>query len=649
MRSDIQWPRPSTLWLLGALLLCIAVYLPGLQGGWFFDDYANIVDNTDVQPARLDAESVARAALSSPASQLKRPLASLSFVANYLAGGLDPFGWKAVNLLIHLLNGWLVWLLARRLLAVADSTTCEETSRRTAALIAGAWLLLPINLTAVLYVVQRMESLANLFVLGGLLLYTLGRQCQWQGNDRRGLLYCLVALTAFPLLGVLAKESAAPIPLFALLLELCLFRFRRPGEQKRDRRLVTLFALLLIPALVAASLWLLPWVLRPATWASRDFTLATRLLSEARILLDYIGWTLLPAPRALSFYHDNFQISASLFSPWTTLASICAIAALLVFAVWLRRRAALAALGIALYFAGHLLTGTVLPLELIYEHRNYFPSFGLLLAVIPPLAAAPRQLPAHGARWIALGLLATWWAALTALTAHAWGDPLRQAREIDARAQDSARARFELGRQLLLRANYAPGHPLTREAYVVLQQAAALPRASVLPEQSLIVTSAVNQEPVADAWWQSMESKLRAYPPDVQDIAALGALERCVRGGACVLPFDRLKAVFDAALAHPTQSGDLLMIHADFAWNVSQEWDLAERSAAAAVAAAPGEPSYRITLIRIQISYGRRVQAEAGIAELARLNVRGSLDRELAELRALLEQHVPVAPAAPST
>lgn len=648
MRSDIQWPRPSTLWLLGALLLCIAVYFPGLHGTWIFDDYANIVDNTDVQPATLDAETLARAALSSPASQLKRPLASLSFVANYHAGGLAPFGWKAVNLFIHLLNGWLVWLLARRLLAATEATADEESTRRTAALIAAAWLLLPINLTAVLYVVQRMESLANLFVLGGLLIYTLGRQQQLQGHERRGLLYCLAALTLFPLLGVLAKESAAPLPLFAFLVELIVFRFRRVGAQ-RDRRLIALFALLLVPALIAASAWLLPWVLRPATWAARDFTLATRLLSEARILLDYIVWTLLPTPRALSFYHDNFRVSAGLFSPWTTFASLCAIAGLLLLALWLRRRAPLAALGIALYFAGHLLTGTVLPLELIYEHRNYFPSFGLLLAVIPPLAAAPQQLPYRSTRWIGLGLLAIWWTVLTAMTAQAWRDPLRQAREFDARAPDSARAKFELGRQLLLHANYAPGHPLTREAYAVLQQAAALPGASVLPEQSLIVTSAVNHEPIDDAWWQSMEAKLRAFPPDVQDIAALGTLERCVRGGACVLPFERLKAVFDAALAHPTHSGDLLMIHADYAWNISQEWDLAERSAAAAVAGAPGEPSYRVTLIRIQISYGRREQALAGIAELARLNVRGSLDRELAELRTLLDQHVPVAPATPGT
>ena len=77
--------------------------------------------------------------------------------------------------------------------------------------------------------------------------------------------------------------------------------------------------------MVVGLTWLLPALLRPETWATRDFTLPTRLLSEARIVVDYIVWTLLPTPGALSFYHDNFHISTGLLTPWTTLASIAVI------------------------------------------------------------------------------------------------------------------------------------------------------------------------------------------------------------------------------------------------------------------------------------------------------------------------------------
>ena len=183
---------PWHFWVLAtAFAITIAVYWPGLQGGFLFDDYPNIVDNKGVQPPDASLSSLVGAALSSPASDFKRPLASLSFAANYLTTGIDPYWMKLTNLIIHLLNGWLVFLLARTLLRAAAikniATVVAPTSgwapgtypqraSVVAALIAAGWMLLPINLTAVLYVVQRMESMANLFVLLGLLGYVTGRR-----------------------------------------------------------------------------------------------------------------------------------------------------------------------------------------------------------------------------------------------------------------------------------------------------------------------------------------------------------------------------------------------------------------------------------------------------------------------------------------
>ena len=167
-------------WVLAAaLIITTLVYRPGLQGGFLFDDYPNIVDNKGVQPADTSLPSLVTAALSSPSSEIKRPLASLSFAANYLVTGIDPYGMKLTNLVIHLLNGLLVFLLASALLRSVPADQNPHAGI-IAALIASAWMLLPINLTGVLYVVQRMESLANLFVLLGLLGYVTAR-CRMLG------------------------------------------------------------------------------------------------------------------------------------------------------------------------------------------------------------------------------------------------------------------------------------------------------------------------------------------------------------------------------------------------------------------------------------------------------------------------------------
>ncbi|MEO5626964.1 MAG: hypothetical protein ABIQ70_13225 [Dokdonella sp.] len=637
--------RPRSLWLLiPAFLMACLVYWPGLYGSWFFDDYPNIVDNADVQPQRLGFSEIVNAALSSPASDLKRPLASLSFVANYTLDGLDPFGWKLANLALHLLNGLLLFLLARKLFA-ASSTYNRPIARvdLTAVAIAAAWMLLPINLTAVLLVVQRMESMANLFVLLGLLGYVHGRQRMLQPGTHCGVGLCIASLILPTAVGVMAKESAVMLPLYALLIEWIVFGFRRAATGGAiDRRLVALFACVLALPAVAGLAWLVPGLLRTGTWTTRDFTLGTRLLSESRIIVDYIGWTLLPTPQSLSFYHDDFAISQNLSSPWTTLASIAAIGALLATAVHWRTRQPLVALGIALYFGGHLLTGTILPLELVYEHRNYFPSFGLLLATVP-LLVAPTPALAF-ARHALLCVLLVWWTGITALTARAWGEPLRLATELAVRAPQSPRAQFGLGYELLRHSGYDPASPLLAQGYASLQRASLMPASSLLPEQTMILTASLMHRPVDQRWWDRLIEKLEARVPDAQAVSALGALTRCVRNHDCDLPRERMLAAFEAAQMHARADARVLAIYSDYAWNVLEDRELGKRLAEAEVTAQPGNVDARISLARMNIVLGRPDKAREQVQALERLNWSGGLDKAIAELQGLIEARMPTKP-----
>jgi hypothetical protein len=674
--------RPGSWLLFAFLIITGAVYWPGLSGGFLFDDYPNIVDNQGVQPHEASLSTLVNAALSSPASEFKRPLASLSFAVNYLVSGLDPYAMKLTNLVIHLLNGLLTFLLARALLQIAFLQKArsvvgvsEESARASivAALIAGGWMLLPINLTGVLYVVQRMESMANLFVLLGLIAYVTGRRrmlglvpatesgASHEAHVSSGasyLLFCATSVTLPLAVGILAKETAIMLPLYALLIEWILFGFRKrqpdkllmpaSGDRKprMDRRILSLFLLVLIVPMVIGMAWLLPGVLNTDTWASRDFSLATRLLSEARIIVDYIDWSLLPTPDALAFYHDNFQISQGLLTPWTTFASIVFLGVLIALMFWLRRRLPLAALGIALFLGCQLLTGTILPLELIYEHRNYFASFGLLLAIVPLLAAQSKtatdkialSVPMALPRYALLAGLMLCWAALTALTAYAWGNPLRLAEDLAARAPESPRAQYELGRTYIIYSHYDPASPFTRLAYSPLEKSAALPNSSILPEQALIFMNARMQLPLKDAWWDSMIAKLKARKPGVQDESSLGALTQCAREHRCNLPEDRMMEAFIAALAHPVPSARLLATYGDYAWNVLEDHDLGERMTEEAVKTSPDEPAYQITLIRMLAVQDRRAEAEKALERLDRLNIGGRLNNTLNQLRRQLSE-----------
>ena len=656
---------PLSLWILAAALAITAiVYWPGLQGGFLFDDYPNIVDNQGVQPHDASLPSLVRAALASPASEFKRPLASLSFAANYLATGIDPYWMKLTNLVLHLLNGLLVFLLTKLLFQSVSTEDQPRYSDVAATLVAAGWMLLPINLTAVLYVVQRMESIANLFVLLGLIGYVTGRRRMLApavtpppvsrggvgrshfSSDTRGLTLCLISITVPTAMGILAKETAVMLPLYALLIEWTLFRFYKPQEPivllqegsamtwRRDFRVICLFLLVLVTPMVIGLAWLLPGILRPETWAARDFTLSTRLFSEARIVVDYVTWTLLPTPDALSFYHDDFQISTGLLTPWTTLVSIATLAALVAMALWLRSHRPLVALGIALFLGCQLLTGTILPLELIYEHRNYFASFGLLLA-ITPLLAVPRGQPFALSRHVLLAGLLLCWAALTAMTAYAWGNPLRLAEDLASRAPQSPRAQYELGRTYIIYSHYEPTSPFTSLAYAPLEKAAALPDSSILPEQALIFMNARMHLPLKDVWWDSLTMKLKAHKPGVQDESSLGALTQCAREHSCSLPTDRMMQAFMAALSHPNPSARLLATYGDYAWNVLDDHALGERMTVDAVKASPNEPAYQITLVRMLVAQGRIAEADKVLQKLGALNIGGRLNDSLNELHAL--------------
>ena len=645
MRPDSFLRRkPALALLLAGMLMTVLVYAPGLSGGWLFDDFPNIVNNQEVQPADATLASLTDAALSSPASRFKRPLASLSFAANHLAGGLEPFGWKLVNLVIHLLNGWLVFLLGRGLIRAVEQRQKPVVEGQgahgdvLAALIAVAWLLLPINLTAVLYVVQRMESLANLFVLIGLVGYIAVRQRMLQ--DRGGFGWCIASLTIPTVLGLSAKESAVMLPMYAFLVEWLVFGFRRnsagarkdgvPAGGLRDRRLIVLFVVVLWLPMLLGLAWLLPGLFKPDAWATRDFSPGTRLLSEARIVIGYIGWTLLPTPQALSFYHDDYLPSAGLLTPWTTLASMLTILALLALAWWQRLRRPLLALGIGLFFAGHVLTATILPLELVYEHRNYFASFGLLLALVPLLA-----IPGDWQRALRLifALLTIWWIALTALTAYSWGEPMRLSTDLAVRAPDSPRAQYDLGLMLMRQTNYDPASPFTPLVYPPLERAAGLRGASILPEQALLMMNTRMGLPVKSEWWDSLIGKLRGRPLTVQDDAALGGMTRCMIDGKCPFERERMQAVFDVALAHPHPRASVFAAYGDYAWNILHDRAHAMIQMERAIAAAPNEPAYRITLARMAIIVGDSSVIEQQVKALEVLNYGGRLDQEIALLK----------------
>lgn len=367
---------------LALCLLIGLIYWPGLHGGFIADDFPNIVDKNGIQVHHLNFEEIYSAWSANSSGALKRPIASVSFALNYFFSGqkLISADFKLTNIVIHILNAFLVLLISQKLFSVLYQKLTAQILGFICALV---WALHPLQLTSVLYVVQRMNSLSFSFMLAGFWVYLTGRL----NLDKPGRIWLMYAgCLGGTALAVITKENGALLPFLMLITEITLFRSRTPKSQPEPKHLIyTFYALTaVIPAILAIAYLLSHPDFVLGAYTFRDFNLTERLMTQARALFYYLGLLIYPDNTELGLFHDDFAISRSLFEPITTLPAIFGIFLLLSVAGWCiyKKQQPLVSFAIAWFLVGHSMESSIFPLEIMFEHRNYVPSFGIIFGVV---------------------------------------------------------------------------------------------------------------------------------------------------------------------------------------------------------------------------------------------------------------------------
>ena len=364
--------QAPTLGLLLALALLTWIpYANTLEVPFVFDDLHNIKENSNVHLEDLSWDSL-KGSISK--NSTPRPLAYLSFALNHRVHGLEVRGYHLTNLLIHFINGCLVFFLSLRILTTLSHKESNPSTIRWIAFLAAALFLVhPIQIQAVTYLVQRMASLCALFQFGALLSYLQARETTHK--RKRWLLFSLALLSWA--LALATKQNALILPLTLILCEWLLYQ---KGEWSWLKKAVP-YALP-IGILIFALLYLYKGERLFRTfevgYSKRDFTMGERLLSQSRILLHYLSQIVWPHPNRFVLVYD-FPISKSLFQPWSTFLSLLLITSSLLGAILARHRFPLLCFGLLWFFLNHIPESTLMPLELVYEHRNYLPAFGIFL------------------------------------------------------------------------------------------------------------------------------------------------------------------------------------------------------------------------------------------------------------------------------
>lgn len=632
----------SRLGIVGLLLIALAIYLGGLGGGFLFDDFRNIVDN-DV--LRMDDGSWAglyRAGFSGEAGPLGRPISMASFVLNLRLTGMDAASFKLFNVLIHLLNGLLLYQLARMMIPrLLPQNATAAIGRLPALLTAGIWLLHPLHVSNVLYVVQRMNLLAVLFLLAALLAY--GNARLRMIKDQRGWLAGFLGFALFTLLAVYSKENGALALPLAAVMELFVFRLAaaRPLAQ---RAVVATWGLALAVGL-AGSIYLLlhpDWVL--GGYSAREFDLTQRLLTQARVLWHYLLWTFLPNPHWMGLFHDDIPISSGLLQPASTLPALLGLATLAALAVVLRRRQPGVAFAIAWFFVAHALESSVFALEMVFEHRQYLPMagvfIGLAASIAPTLTTRPRA--SMGVTLALFGGLAL----LTGLRAHVWNQPLRLLLTMAHDHPGSSRGVYEAGRALAAQGSSgnaaSPAALLLARPYYVSAMALSERENQIHSAVGLLMT--YQHEPrLPDGLVQELAERLRAnrqldVPPLIQVLKAAG-------GKALPLTPTDIQTLVEAALDNPHnndwQRGMVLTNYGEYLAKATADRGAAISATLAAVQYQPDNPLFQLKAAQLAERFGEPAVARHHLQLAERLDEAQLYAAETAALSAKLNAASP--------
>jgi hypothetical protein len=426
--------RPAIIALVILALAAVAVYVyaPGLNGVFVFDSVERVIRSESLRMDSFGIEQLLGAAYAAQSDYPQRGLAYVTLALNYFLADqqFEPFAFKLTNLIIHIANALLVVVLARLILSrwrqsdVIDVGRVDSPPVAALAVLAMAlWLLHPIQLTSVLYVVQRMTSLAATWVLIGSILFMLAR-ARFQQRRRYALALMFGSVIVCTGMGFLCKQSALLLPAYIAVLEL--FLFERNGLSAAQKRgLLCYFGVTLaIPAMAGVVVLLTHPEFITAGYESRDFNMPQRLMTQARVMFFYLGLLLIPDIRRFGLYHDDIATSTGLLDPLTTIAALTAWAVVLLAILWGARRRAPWAFAAAWFVVGHGMESTILPLEQVHEHRNYAPSAGLWIAVAYYAGTvwerAGRMRPLV---LVAMGVWILSLALVSHLRAQAWQNP----------------------------------------------------------------------------------------------------------------------------------------------------------------------------------------------------------------------------------
>lgn len=371
----------------------LSIYSNIINAPFYLDDMPRIKDNPCIRIDTLGFQQL-KTAIFNPFSLPERPISNISFAINYYFNQYNPSGYHIVNIIIHCITGFLLFVLIKQLFRISikaeDSLFNSTMDNYTtyAFLAALIWVVHPLHTNSVTYIIQRMNSMASMFFIAAFLFYVNGRLLVKPtsvdaSTIKKPYLWFAGAACAW-LLSLGCKETTIVLPLVILVFEFYFFQNLSIRRLKCKLRYpVSIGIILIVVAFIFLGSDPIQKISTFNDFSKNSFTLKERVITQIRVVIYYISLLFYPNPSRLNLDYD-YPLSCSVSEPFVTLVALFTIIAIMFFSCYIAKRNRLLSFCLLWYFMNLIIESSVIPLAIIFEHRTYQPSmtFGLLLVIL---------------------------------------------------------------------------------------------------------------------------------------------------------------------------------------------------------------------------------------------------------------------------
>jgi len=460
----------EVLVLMALALFVFLIYTNTLEGPFVFDDKLRIEENPAIRVTELNIKTLLEAGFDRRSAQ--SPLGNITFALNYYLHQYNLLGYHIVNVSIHILTGIFLFFFIKTTSSIHEKQHLNpfipESLHVThiAFFAALIWLVHPVQTESVTYIVQRLNSMAAMFYVLALLLYARGRMSVQgigklgTGNSKlatrnpqpatRSHYFWFAGSALAWVLALGSKQNAATLPVFIFLYEW--YFFQDLSKEWLRRHLRYIVGIVIVFGVVAFMYlgWdpLARFAVLP-DYASKEFTIMERMLTQFRVVIYYLSLIFYPHPSRLNLDYD-FALSRSLVEPVTTVVCLVFILGLLGLALYLAKKERLFSFCILWFFGNLVIESSIIPLAIIFEHRVYLPSMLVIMGVV---TWAFRYIRPKAVVLVGLSVVAGAFCLWTYERNKVWGDEVRLWRDCVEKSPKKARPHNSLGIVLTGRGN----------------------------------------------------------------------------------------------------------------------------------------------------------------------------------------------------